>query len=153
MRKVTLAADLLFGAVLGSCAPQPFVKSDGPTAAGGVTVAPINQRCGRRYDNPISDVLDLTMALQVSNASNAPVTFLPEDVRLMVNGDAVPPEAHVPPAEIAPGSTKEVSVHFLRYGDAKCNAPMSLSLTHALKIGNNDLNARPLYFTPTNSDT
>jgi hypothetical protein len=153
MRKVTLAACFLFGAALGGCTPQPFLRSDGPAAAGGVAVAPLNQRCGRRYDNPMSDVLDLTMALQVSNSAGEPATFLPEDLRLMVDGDVVSPDSHDPPAEIPPGFAKAVSVHFLRYGDAKCNEPMSLSLAHAVRLGNKELNVRPIYFTPTASDT
>jgi hypothetical protein len=153
MRKVSFAAWVLFGAALGSCTPRPFLRTDGPTSAGGVTVAPLNQRCGRRYDNPISDVLELTMALQVSNSAGEPATFLPEDVRLMVDGEVVPPEARDPAAEIAPGSSKVLSVHFLRYGDATCNEPMSLSLAHAVRLGNGELSVRPLYFTPNASDT
>jgi hypothetical protein len=153
MRNVIIGAGLLFAAAVAGCAPQPFVRSDGPVAASGVVVALVNQRCGRRYDNPISDVLDLTMALQVSNSADLPATFQAKDLRLVVDGDVVEPDNRDPPAEIPPRVTKPVSVRFVRYGDARCNEPMQLLLVHAIRLGDRELEVRPLSFTPNNSDT
>ena len=44
-------------------------------------------------------------------------------------------------------------MRFLRLGDATCNERMQLSLAHAVRLGDKELNLRPLSFTPNDSDT
>ena len=73
---------LPLGATLGGCAAHPFV------------------RAGRLDDNPMSDVLDLTLAIQVRNSTDSAVTFLPDDLRPTVDGDDTLPRGHDPVAEI-----------------------------------------------------
>jgi hypothetical protein len=153
MRKATLLALAISGLCFDACAAQPFLRTDGPSVAGGIAVAPIDQRCGRRYDNPVSDVLDLTVAVQVTNSTDVPATVDPGNVRLTVDGDVTPPQSRQLPIEIPPGSSKAISLKFLRYGDAKCNEPMTLSLEHGVRLGSRELQMQPVSFVPSGSDT
>jgi hypothetical protein len=153
MRRVTLFALGLAGLAFEACAAQPFRRSDGPSRSEGVAVTPINQQCDRRFDNPMADVLDLEMAVQVTNSTDVPASVDPGNVRLAVDGDLTPPRAGGKPIEVAPGSSKSISLKFLRYGDAKCDEPMTLSLEHAVHLGGRELKMRPLAFVPSDSDT
>jgi len=153
MLETSVIAIPVVGIVLGGCAGQPFFKTEGPSAANGVTVAADTETCGRRYDEPLADVLDLTMQVRVTNEGRAPATVNPENLRLVVDGDTTAPAASDPPAEIAPGATRPVTVHFLRYGDAKCDEPMQLSLAHAVNVDRHPVDLHPLAFVPRGSDS
>jgi hypothetical protein len=152
MPNVSLIAVSVAGAVLGGCAGQPFFKTDGPSTASGVTVALSTETCGRRYDEPLADVLDLTMQVRITNEGDTPASITPDELRLLVAGDATAPSASDPPQQIAPGASCPVTLHFHRYGDAKCNEPMQLSFTHAVAIERRSVDLHPLVFVPSRSD-
>jgi len=153
MRQITVAPLVLLAGTLGACAAQPFYRTDTPSAAEGVSVAPLSQRCGRRFDNPRSDVLHLNVTFQITNRSDAPAVVMPGDLRLLVGGDVTAPAKQDPPTEIGPGASREVAVRFVRYGDATCNQPMQLSLDHAVRLRDRELPLRPLSVVPNRSDT
>lgn len=139
------------------CADRPFVRADAPASSEGVTVALVGQKCGREawYEN--YDVLDLDMVVRVTNASPLPVQVIPAQMRLLARGNSATPRASRPkwedsPVELAPNSTRDVNVHFQRWGNAKCNEEMQLSVDRAMEMSGRDLALRPLSFVATPSD-
>jgi hypothetical protein len=139
------------------CADRPFVRTDAPATSEGVTVALVGQKCGREawYEN--YDVLDLDMVVRVTNASPLPVEVVPAQMRLLARGNSATPRASRPkwedaPVQLAPNATTDVNVHFQRWGNAKCDQEMQLSVDRAMEISGRDLSLRPLSFVAAPSD-
>ena len=141
----------------GGCADRPFVRTDAPAASAGVTVALVGQKCGREawYEN--YDVLDLDMVVRVTNTSPLPVEVIPAQMRLLARGNSATPRASRPrwedsPVQLAPNATTDVDVHFQRWGNAKCNQEMQLSVDGAMEMSGRSLAVRPLSFVASPSD-
>jgi hypothetical protein len=132
-----------------SCADRPFVRSDPPVASGGVTVALAGQQCRRRVRHDQNGILDLVLALRVTNGGAAPITVDPARLSLVVRGDANLPDEHGPPLTIGAGLSSPVRVHYRAWSNARCDEPMSVSLDAALSVPT----LQPLTFTPEASDT
>jgi hypothetical protein len=139
------------------CADRPFVRTDPPAASEGVTVALVGQKCGREawYEN--YDVLDLDVVVRVTNTSPLPVEVIPAQMRLLARGNAATPRLSRPkwedsPVQLAPNATTDVNVHFQRWGNARCDQQMQLSLDHSMEISGRDVAIRPLSFVAARSD-
>jgi hypothetical protein len=144
----------------GGCADggRPFVRTDGPSTSGGVTVALIDQQCARRTWARVMDVLDLRVSVQVTNASAAPITVAPQEFRLLAAGnlpvaDATPPEGRLAPVVVPPGGAVPVELHFRRVSYARCNQDMQLSAVGAVEMAGRALNLRPISFIAERTDT
>jgi hypothetical protein len=145
----------LTGAV--SCGEHGFVRSDPPVARDGVSVALVGQRCGRLAVDPNFDELDLDVVLRATNQSGVPVEVVPAEMRLLARGYSPAPDSTKPlsedsPMTLPPNSTADVHVRFQRWGNAKCNQDMQLSLDRSLKMSGRDLPLKPLSFVPERSD-
>lgn len=132
-----------------ACADRPFVRNDPPVTNGGVTVALAGQRCRRRVRHDQNGILDLVLALRVTNGGPAPLTIDPARLALVVRGDANLPDEHGAPVTIGPGLSSPVRVHYRAWSNARCDEPMSVSLDAALSVPT----LQPLTFTPEASDT
>jgi hypothetical protein len=157
--KLPVVSSLVALSLVGfaGCADRPFVRADAPAASEGVIVALVGQKCGREawYDN--YDVLDLDMVVRITNTSQVPVEVLPAQMRLLARGNSPTPRASRPkwedaPVALAPNSTRDVSVHFQRWGNAKCNQEMQLSVDRAMEMSGRNLAVRPLSFVAAPSD-
>jgi hypothetical protein len=139
----------------GACARtfRPFVRTDGSATNGGVTVALSGQRCGRRNWVKTMTVLDLRLAVLVSNRSATSVTVAPRQFLLLARGDATPPEDDPPSQTLPPGASLPIQLHFRYVGLAQCNEQLFLSLDHTVEMRGHSLSLRPLPFVPESSDT
>jgi len=160
MKKLVLSIGFVGVCGLGGCAStgRPFVKTDGPSTSSGVTVALKDQRCARRKYDKMNDVLDLRMAVQVTNGSPTPVTVDPTEFRLLARGneavaDSTPPTGNAPETALPPGGSAPVDVRFRRFGNARCNQDMQLSLDRAVEKGGHEVPLRPITFMPERNDT
>ncbi|HVU53172.1 MAG TPA: hypothetical protein VHL80_20955 [Polyangia bacterium] len=143
------AALLVIGALAAACSDRPFLRRDPPVTTGGVTVALVGQRCRRRVRHDQNGILDLVLALRVTNAGPAPVSIVPARLALVVRGDATEPDDHDAPFALGPGLSSPVRVHYRAWSNARCDEPMSVALDAALS----EPTLRPLTFTPEASDT
>ena len=128
------------------------MRTDPPAVSGGVAVALVAQRCGRRVRRDLNEILDLVLDVRVTNDGRAPVRIGPTHLQLLVGGDATPPDGAGPPVDLASGRASELRLHFHRWGNATCAAPMSLSLDDALERGGRPLRLRALTFVPEAGD-
>jgi hypothetical protein len=150
-----LAISIGLGAI--GCADQPFVRADPPVSHDGVTVALIGQRCGREawYEN--YDVLNLDMIVRVRNQTSLPVDVFPAQMRLLARGNSPVPRSSTPkwedaPLTLQPNSATNVRVHFQRWGNAKCDQEMQLSIGRSMEIDGKDVVLPPLSFVATQTD-
>ena len=90
--------------------------------------------------------------VRVTNDGGAPVRIVPTHLHLLVGGDATPPDGAGSPVDIASGHASGLRLHFHRWGNATCAAPMSLSLDGALEIQGRPLRLRALTFVPEAGD-
>jgi hypothetical protein len=149
-RWLALAAALAGGGCGGD---RPFVRADAPAARDGVTVSLAAQQCRRRTRRDQNDILDLVLALRVTNAGPPPLTVIPARFQLRVREDTVPPEEHGNPLSLAPGQSADVRVHYRPWNSGACNQPMSLSTGGALEREGRALELPALAFVPEASDT
>jgi hypothetical protein len=99
-----------------------------------------------RHD--LNGILDLVLALRVTNGGPTPLTIVPARLVLHVRGDTAPPDDFDAPLTLAPGDSAPVRVHYRAWGNARCDEPLALSLDGALSA------PFPLLtFTPEASDT
>ena len=145
-------------ALLGAgCAERPFVRQDPPVSSQGVTVSLAGEKCDREawYEN--YDVLDLDMMVKVTNASSAPVTVNPAELRLLARGNSPVARASRPKwgddaVEIAPHSSADVHVRFQRWGNARCDQEMQLSMGAAVVQSGQNVTLAPISFVATRTD-
>jgi hypothetical protein len=142
-------SSLALAASLAGCGDRPFVRSDPPVTSAGVTVALAGQQCRRRVRHDQNGILDLVLALRVTNAGPAPITIVPARLALVVRGDANLPDDHDAASTLAPGRSSTVRVRYRAWINARCNEPMSISLDGALS----EPTLQPLTFTPEAADT
>jgi hypothetical protein len=141
-----LGAAVAFGSA--GCGDRPFLRADPPVASGGVSVALTGQRCRRRVRQDQNGILDLVLALRVTNAGSAPLAIAPARLVLHARGDTSQPDDADAPVELAPGGAASVRVHFRAWNNARCNEPLSVSFDGAVSPPI----LRPLAFTPEASD-
>ena len=96
MKYVVVATALPSLVALASCAPRPFVRTDGPVTSDGVAVALVGQRCEREPWDKYSDVLTLDMHVQVTNASAKALALAPKQVKLIARGYRGAPDQTAP---------------------------------------------------------
>jgi hypothetical protein len=153
---VTTARWLALGAAIaaGGCGgDRPFVRADAPVARDSVTVSLAGQQCRRRTRRDQNDILDLVLAVRVTNGAPAPLSVVPARLRLVVRGDAALPEEHGDALPLAPGQSADVRVHYRPWNSGGCNQPMSLSAGGALELEGHPLELPDLTFVPEASDT
>jgi hypothetical protein len=143
------AATFAVAAAVAACGDRPFVRADPPATSAGVTVALAGQRCRRRVRHDQNGILDLELALRVTNGGPASITIVPARLSLVVRGDVAEPDEHDAPFSLAPGATAPVRIHYRPWINARCDEPMAVSLDAALSAPT----LRPLIFTPEASDT
>jgi hypothetical protein len=131
-----------------ACANRPFVRADPPTASGGVSVALTGQRCRRRVRHDLNGILDLVLALRVTNAGPAAVTIAPARLLLHVRGDTAGPDDFDAPQTLAPGGAASVRVHFRAWSNAACTETLGVSFEGAISSPR----LRALWFVPEASD-
>ncbi len=163
LKEVAMKSHLVFAttavlwAVCG-CAEKPFVRVDPPVTSGGVTVELVGQKCGREARNEAYDVLDLEVALKVTNGTMAPIEVIPAEMRLLAKGNAPTPRSSAPRWEsasiqIPPTGSGNVQVHFYRPGNAKCDQTMRLSFGHSIDDSGRALVLPPVAFVPSSYDS
>jgi hypothetical protein len=130
------------------CADRPFLRSDPPVTSAGVTVGLAGQQCRRRVRHDQNGILDLVLAINVTNTGPAPITVVPAHLSLTVRGDTTQPDDHGAPFNLGPGVTSPTRVHYHAWTNARCNEAMALSFDGAVPTP-----PRPLNFTPEASDT
>jgi hypothetical protein len=125
---------LSFGASLAitSCGDRPFVRADPPVASAGFTIALAGQQCRRRVRHDQNGILDLVLAIRVTNASRESLTIVPARLALIVRGDASLPDGHGDPFTLAAGLSSQVRVHYRAWTNARCDEPMALSFDGAV---------------------
>jgi hypothetical protein len=148
VNRVLLGVACGVAAAAAGCADRPFLRADPPVTNGGVTVALAGQQCRRRVRHDQNGILDLVLAVSVTNAGLTPVTVDPAHLTLVVRGDASRPDDHDAPFTLAPGRSSLTRAHFHAWSDAKCTEPMTLTLEGVLPTP-----PRSLSFIPEASDT
>jgi hypothetical protein len=143
---------LAVAAVVAGCADRPFLRAEPPVEQDGVTVSLAGQRCGRRTRHDLNDVLDLVLAVRVTNTGPAPVTIVPTRFLLVAGGEATAPDGAAGPMELSPGEGRQGHVHYHQWGSARCNSAMTLALADAVERGGEPLPLPPLTFVPEGSD-
>jgi hypothetical protein len=123
-----------------------------------VTVALVDQRCGRWNYWRTGDVLNVRMGVQVTNTSAEPITIAPQEFRLWVwanmpVADATPPEGRPAPVAVPPGGAVPLELRFRRLGYARCNQVMQLSTGGGVEMAGHGLNLRPISFIADRTDT
>ena len=144
----TEAAVLATAAALAACADHPFLRADPPVTNGGVSVGLTGQRCRRRVRHDQNGILDLVLALRVTNAGPTPLTITPARLVFRVRGDTATPDDADAPLDLAPGGAAPIRVHFRAWSNARCNEPLGVSFEGAIP----GPPLPPLGFIPEGSD-
>jgi hypothetical protein len=137
------------------CAAQPFVRTDPPVESSGVRVGLVDQKCDRQIDPNWSyaDILGLKLRMEVSNSTEAAISFDPAKVRLLADGEARKPHKSDPSATVLAGGSKIFEVRFLERDDnLACNVPMALGVTGAATANSSPLPLRPIAFVVSRDD-
>jgi hypothetical protein len=108
------------------------VRADAPVAAGAVTVALVGHKCDVRTRRDMNDILDLVVHVRLTNTGATPAPVDPSQMKLVVGHDETPPDEHPERFELAAGAPADVRLHYHRWGNAGCDAPMALALGGAV---------------------
>ena len=156
MKPFVVALAIAGGAV--GCADRPFVRADPPVSNDGVTVALVGQKCGREawYEN--YDVLDLDMVIRVTNQTSEAISVVPSQMRLLARGNSTVPRSSKPkwedaPSQVQPNASADIRIHFQRWGNAKCDHEMQMSLDRSMEMSGRNVAVQPLSFVATRTDT
>jgi hypothetical protein len=135
-------------ALAAGCADRPFLRADPPVASGGVSAALVGQRCRRRVRHDQNGILDLVLALRVTNAGPAPLSIVPARLLLHVGSDTAQPDDFDAPFTLPPGGGAPLRVHFRAWSNAACPETLGVSFEGAIS----GQTLRPLSFVPEASD-
>jgi hypothetical protein len=137
------------------CAAHPFLRADPPVEAGGVRVGLVDQKCDREIDPNWSyaDILGLQVRVQVTNSTANAISFDPEKMRLLADGEARKPHASDRSSTVLAGGSKIFEVGFLERDDnLACNVPMALGVAGAATVGSSALPLGPIPFLVSRDD-
>jgi hypothetical protein len=144
------------------CLSTPFVRSDGPVSAEGVTVSLVGQRCDFSPDfngeededeGSYPNRLDLEIRIAIRNDTHETLTVLPKSFRLV---GADKPHSPVGPPRtlrVEPGAKIDLNVRFEHRGDVGCNASLGLILANGILVGDRPLGLRPVSFIPSATES
>ena len=141
---------LIVSATAGlGCASKAFFRADPPVNAQGLSVALIDQGCDLDQDAEIPGafVQDTMVAVQVTNASPAPVRIETDKARLAWNRQSAAPDQRPDVVTLNPGQGARVQLHFTPKGpDVACNNPLTLAWNDAVTIDGKPISLPPLRF-------
>jgi hypothetical protein len=161
VRKLTVCIWSAVAAIgVAGCFQSPFLRTDGPAQAQGVSVALVDQRCdfepdwdAQRENGSYPNRLDIGMKILVDNQTPHPITIDGHNLRLLAGGDAVAPMTAGEPRSVAPGGKETIEVRFQHTGDSGCNAQLSLSLDKAIRVGDQPVPLRAVTFVAKASES
>jgi hypothetical protein len=141
---------LIFSATAGlGCANKTFFRADPPVNAQGFSVALIDQGCDLDQDPETqgSFVQDTMVAVQVTNASPAPVRIETDKTRLAWNKQSAAPDQRPDVVTLKPGEGTRMQLHFTPKGpDVACNNPLTLAWSDAVTVAGKPISVPPLKF-------
>jgi hypothetical protein len=150
VRQTFNLAWLMLSATVGiGCADKSFFRADPPVSAQGLSVALVDQGCDLDQDPETqgSFVEDMMVAVQVTNASPAPVRIETNKARLAWNKQTAAPDQHPDVVTLKPGAGTRVQLHFTPKGpDVACNNALTLAWSDAVTIDGKPISVPPLKF-------
>jgi len=140
-------------ACTSACALSPAVRTSGPAVSKeGVRVAVVGQHCdGSTEPDYPTDVVDLTLALRVTNAT--PEAALVQTARLgLMAAEATKSAIEVSNADaqfvLAPGTERTFEIRFKTRELLRCSQAMRLDLARAVSIDGQTVDLGVITFVP-----